>query len=156
MSWSLKLWLRPFLCRLNSKFIMQENPAGRMSLDFQQSISEVRKLPLSFQYPAEDLNWKKKKIVILVEIWQNLLCIAFTTSYSQSKKEEKSGWGGTKTQKIQVQTFWLIIAMKATVLVWWGLNLLKLFLLKVENISLFYLWPLTKSNPCPPTKSVVD
>lgn len=42
---------------------MQENPAGRMSLDFQQNISEVRKLPLSFQYPAEDLNWKKKKLL---------------------------------------------------------------------------------------------
>lgn len=99
MSWSLSLWIKPFLCRLNSKFIMLKNSSRRLSLDFQQSISEVRKLPLSFQYPAEDLNWKRKKSYFSRDLTKAALYWFYYQLFSVKAKRRKRWLRRNKTHK---------------------------------------------------------
>lgn len=106
MSWSLRVWTKAFVCRLKAKLIMRENLTGKLSLDFQENISEIRKLPLSFHFPEEDVNWSE--MVILVEFWPKLAlywlyCQLF--SVKAKRKKKKSGWGGATTKKIHAQGF---------------------------------------------------
>lgn len=97
---------------------MQENPLGRLSLDFQQSISEVRKLPLSFQYPVEDLNWKKrkKKSYFGGDLTKLALYWLYYLLFSVKAKRRKKWVRRNKNQNNTGPIFWLITAMKATVM----------------------------------------
>lgn len=140
------MWVKTFACRLKTKLIMWENLTRKLSLDFQENISEVRKLPLSFHFAAE--NWSK--MAILVELWQKLaLYWLYWQLFSgkAKRKKKKSEWVGTAIKKkYKPEIFWRTTAMKATVLaqgmtlLWGGLNLLKIVSFKsAENKFLFCL-----------------
>lgn len=157
MSWSLRVWTKAFVCRLKAKLIMRENLTGKLSLDFQENISEIRKLPLSFHFPEEDVNWSE--MVILVEFWPKLAlywlyCQLF--SVKAKRKKKKVGEEEQQPKKYTPKVFWRTTAMKARVLahgiclLWGGLNLLKIFSLKqVEDKFLFYLWASHKAKFMP-------
>lgn len=71
---------------------MEENVSGRLSFDFQQSISEVRKLSLSLHYPAEYFNCKGKKMLFQWRFDKSFFLLALLpVILSQSKKKKKVG-----------------------------------------------------------------
>lgn len=99
------MWVKTFACRLKTKLIMWENLTRKLSLDFQENISEVRKLPLSFHFAAE--NWSK--MAILVELWQKLALywLYWQLFSGKAKRKKKKKWvsRNSNQKKIQARNF---------------------------------------------------
>lgn len=163
MSWSLRVWTKAFVCRLKAKLIMRENLTGKLSLDFQENISEIRKLPLSFHFPEEDVNWSE--MVILVEFWPKLaLYWLYCQLFSVKAKRKKKKWvrrsnnqTNTRPRFFGGQLLWkpgylhMAYAFCEGDWICWKYSLSSRW--KTNFCSTCE--PLTRPNSCPSTKSIV-